>query len=57
MAENSVTKPTTEEATTFESKGKGKAAAENVHEDSMMDEDDDDDDEDEEEVSPHALYL
>lgn len=55
MAENGITKPNTEEATTFESKGKGKAVAEHAPEDSMMDEDDDDEDEDEEEVSQCAL--
>lgn len=48
MAENGVTNPTKSDETFAESKGKGKAVAEEVHDDMVMDEDDDDDDDDEE---------
>lgn len=51
---NGVTNPHTEE-TFAESKGKGKAAQDDVHQDTAMDQDDEDDDDededDEEEVS------
>ncbi|KAL2684849.1 hypothetical protein Neosp_005940 [[Neocosmospora] mangrovei] len=53
MAENSATIPQDpskiQEDSIAESKGKGAAAPENIHEDTAMDEDDDDDDSDEDE--------
>ncbi|KPM40351.1 hypothetical protein AK830_g6169 [Neonectria ditissima] len=51
MADNGSTIPQTSgtEDAFAESKGKGKAAAENVPQDASMDEDDDDDDDDDEE--------
>ncbi|KAJ4320074.1 Histone H2A.Z-specific chaperone CHZ1 [Fusarium piperis] len=54
MAENSATIPQDptkiQEDTVAESKGKGAAAPEDIHEDTAMDEDDDDDSDDDEEV-------
>ncbi|KAI8683731.1 Histone H2A.Z-specific chaperone CHZ1 [Fusarium falciforme] len=53
MAENSATIPQDptkiQEDTVAESKGKGAAAPEDIHEDTAMDEDDDDDDSDDDE--------
>ncbi|RMJ08382.1 hypothetical protein CDV36_011997 [Fusarium kuroshium] len=54
MAENSATIPQDptkiQEDSVAESKGKGAAAPEDIHEDTAMDEDDDDDSDDDEEV-------
>ncbi|KAM6530885.1 Histone H2A.Z-specific chaperone CHZ1 [Fusarium solani] len=54
MAENSATIPQDptkiQEDAVTESKGKGAAAPEDIHEDTAMDEDDDDDSDDDEEV-------
>lgn len=62
MAENSATIPQDptkiQEDTVAESKGKGAAAPEDIHEDTAMDEDDDDDDsDDDEEVCAAAICL
>ncbi|KAI8724699.1 CHZ domain-containing protein [Fusarium sp. LHS14.1] len=58
MAENSATIPQDpskiQEDSIAESKGKGAAAPENIHEDTAMDEDDDDDDSDEDEEAVEA---